>query len=277
MKIMNPKLVGLLLFFGLILYAHYSVNAQHLLEYKSGQKRVIKVIKEQGGALYFQNWPDTTSRSVKAVLLSDVKSLTLLEYSEVDSVYARLTVENEKQQQKNVEEVLARKKMWKENIGLVVMEVDASITTATTRLDYGGGFACGVKRKNGLSILAKTGLDKTNQGQGFIETIQIPIALQVNYDMTSKIMKVGTPFLQTVGGYNYVVSGKYDASRDRMKRYVEYADDQLEGNMFVSIGGGFVFKNKIRYGIFYRLQGSNVKYPEIGYMNFVMVKLSMIL
>lgn len=275
MKKINPILVGLILFFGCMFNAQDSI-AQHLLEY-DGQKKVIKVVAEQGNSLYYRNWPDTVDGPVKAVWVSEITRLKPLAAGEVDSVYAQLIIEAEQKQRREVEAKMVKREIMKENGKLTIVEVDANTAIAANRMDFGGGFAIGLKRKNGIAILVRSGVDFTNQGQGFIYTTQIPLGLQVNYDMLSLKVLNGIPFIQVMGGYNYVISGKFDKTRERVEQYLDYTNDQLANNAFVCIGGGLMYKNRMKIGLSYKLQGSNVKFPEIDYIHFLMVKLSILL
>jgi hypothetical protein len=64
-------------------------------------------------------------------------------------------------------------------------------------------------------------------------------------------------------GYNFVMNGRFSSSRDRNinDAYVDYSDDQLKNNVFLSIGIGFCIKNKYVFDIFYKNQTTNVTYP----------------
>lgn len=269
MKKINPFPVGLIMFFGWMFNAHH-ITAQHLLEYAK-QRKVIKVVAEQGNSLYYRNWPDTIYGSIHAIWVSEITSLKPLSAGEVDSVFAQLSMEAEQRLQNNVEDKLVKRARRK----LTVVEVDVNTAIALHRGDAGAGFAIGRKKKNGISIFLRGGVDYTNQGRGFIYTMQMPLGLQVNYDMLSHQKGKGTPFLQVAAGYNFVRSGRFDPGRERTGKYNDYERNQLDNNIFFSMGGGVMYKNRYRIGVSYKLQGSNVIYPEIGYTNFLLLKLAM--
>ena len=265
---MNPILFRVLLLIGIMFNLTKGV-AQHLLEY-GGEKKIIKVKAERGSVLYYYHWPDTIDGYVRGVLMSDITSLKELTAKEADSLYTQFGLEKKQLEQNNAKEELVKK----ENRKWVAIELDLNTAMALNRMDVGGGLGIGKKEENGLIIMLRSGLDYTNQGQGFIKTIQIPVGLHINYDMLKTRVMKGIPFIQMLWGYNYVLSGQFDSSRERAEKYVEYKDDLLEGSMFLCVGGGITY-NKIRFGLSYKLQGSNVKYPEIGNTHFVMVKIAM--
>lgn len=268
MKEINPLVVGCFVFLICLCKAEGS-KAQHLLDY-DGHQKVIKVVAERSNVLYYRNWPDTVDGSVRAVLLSEITALKVLTNGEVDSVYAILSVKAEQKQQVHAEEELIKK----QNRKALAIELDINTSTAANRIDFGGGIGFGKKDTNGTAAMVRVGLDYTNQGQGFIYTTQIPIGVQVSYDMLSQALFKGIPFGQVMIGYNYVLSGRFDTSRDRTEKYLDYREDLLESNLFLAAGGGVAF-NRMRFGLFYKLQSSNIKYPEIGYMHFLMVKVAM--
>jgi hypothetical protein len=268
MKTTNPIFLGWIMFFVCLVNVQTS-SAQHVLDF-GGQQKVIKVVAERGNVLYYRNWPDTVDGSVRAVLMSDVTALKPLRYGEVDSVFARLSTQAEQQKQRMVQEEMIKK----QNRKVLAVEIDLNTCVASNRVDLGGGIGFGKKDTGGTAAMVRVGLDYTNQGQGFIYTTQIPIGVQVSYDMLSRNLFTGIPFLQAMVGYNYVLSGRFDTSRDRASTYLDYREDLLKSNLFLAAGIG-VASDRMRFGVSYKLQHSNVAYPEIGYMHFLMAKIAM--
>jgi hypothetical protein len=270
MKSINSIATSLFLFFT-FLFNSQKASGQHLLEY-GGTQKVIKVITEKGGALYYRNWPDTIEGATRAILVSDITSLKPLRYEEVDSVFARLSTAEEQKQKRNVEIVLANKIFARK----VLVELDLNSAVTVNRFDWGGGLSIGGRGKDGkVEVLTRIGLDQTNQGRGFIYTRQIPLSIGVNYHFFDHKWKDGIPFIQAAAGNNLVLAGKFDTTRERNRpEYYNYEKEVLDNNLFFCLGGGMLY-HKVRLGLAYKLQGSNVKYPEIGYMHFLMIKVAM--
>lgn len=265
MKKRNPIGLNVLFLIVFMLIGKMS-GAQHLLEVGNTRK-LIKVVSEHGGALYYQLWPDTNS-GTRAVLLSDIKLLKGLSLAEADSVSKILTKqESEKIEKQEKQEVVKR-----ETRKRTAMEVDMNTAITVNRMDIGCGFGLGVKGEKGVEVIARIGLDYTNQGWGFINTVQIPFGLNGLYMLNSSHWKKGIPFLQAMMGFNSVVSGRFDKSRDQNREYMKYPNNMLESNVFWGAGIGMTF-DKTRIGVLYKMQGSNVTFPEIGIMHFVMIKL----
>lgn len=246
--------------FGTILSLMICIPAfsQHLLVLKSSIQKVIKVHQENQTSVYYSDWPDTTGNNIKAVLQNDIASLTPIASFQVDSIFAVVSTEREKR----IEAKAQKEQMKRLNKYRLYFLPKASMGFYTNRLHYGGLFEAGVEAKNKYRVGLGVGYEGTNQGRGFIYTSQMPVYISGNYI----VMKPGaknTLHILLNAGYNFVMEGRFNSSRDRdiQDAYLDYTKDQLKNNVFVTIGVGVCLEDKYLIEVFYKNQTTNVTYP----------------
>ncbi len=245
MKENKTKLLGLILFIGSLFIIQIG-NAQHLLEY-GGSKKVIKVVTEKGGALYYQNWPDTTDVDMRAILMSDITSLKPLTYEEVDSVIA--AINNAKINTLHEIEVEQNKKVRH----FFIPAIGSSFRI--DQFNYSLSVAYGLLY-NGVNLYGGSiGYNRVNKGQSFI--VLNSIQLQLFYNRYFK-RPSSTKSYYCGGEFTFgkTLSGKYNNawSANNMSEEIKLEDDDLWFSVGLNIHAGVDLKDRflIEVGLLYR-------------------------
>lgn len=250
----------------IVVFGASQTRAQHVLEYTSNKRKLVKLVDDKTITVYYKEWPDTINGKTKGVLKSDLRNYYPVAPDQVDSMFAVISSEQEKVAEAEAQKEIERKnRKYKFGGSVAVQTLFSNI-----RFDYGAYVTYGIEIENKYSMMFGIGYIKANQGIGYIYTNRLPLFIKVNKNIAEISPQVKVYGVAELG-YHYVLSGKFDTSRDRDKEsfYSDYTPEQLNNHIYAGVGAGIVMKKRYFAEVRYINSGNNVNYPVTERMNLL--------
>lgn len=248
--------MGTKVFFVLLLGLVFPLcmNAQHLFVYKNKTAKVVKVLEDKGNVYYYYEWNDTLQLS-KAVFKDDLKEVTKVDSSAVDSV---LLAMNHKTIADSVAVAVEQNKTRR---NFFIPAVASSFRS--DQFNYNLSVSYAIQYYGANLVGAGIGYERVNKGQSFILLNSIQLRMFYNRYFKgrsyTKRYYCGGEF--TLGK---TLSGKYNNAwtAENMRDELEMKDDYLGYPIGVKVLVGVNLRDRFLIDIGILSKNLGIVYPD---------------